>query len=106
MVLTVITMMMKTKMKTKMKTTMTMMMIIMIIVKKSSLPLLLSQRNSFLVLDLGLDIVDCIGCLDVQGDGLAGERLSWRNDADDEDDDEDNDDDDEDDDIISKAPLS
>ena len=32
-------------------------------------------RNSFLFLDLGLDIVDSIGCLNVQGDGLACRHL-------------------------------
>ena len=36
---------------------------------------LLARRNSFLVLDLGLDIVDSIRCLDVQGNGLAGESF-------------------------------
>ena len=36
---------------------------------------LLARRNSFLVLDLGLEIVDSIRCLDVQGNGLAGESF-------------------------------
>ena len=48
---------------------------------------LLVQRNSFLVLDLDLEIVDGVRCLKVQGGGLAC-------DYDDEDDDDDDDDDD------------
>jgi len=36
---------------------------------------LLIRRNSFLVLDLGLDIVDRIGGFDFQGNGLTSERL-------------------------------
>ena len=36
---------------------------------------LLIGRNTFLVLDLGLDIFNGVGGLDVQGDGLAGEGL-------------------------------
>ena len=30
---------------------------------------------AFLVLDLGLDVLDRVGWLDLQGDGLAGEGL-------------------------------
>ena len=30
---------------------------------------------AFLVLDLGLDVLDGVGWLDLQGDGLAGEGL-------------------------------
>jgi hypothetical protein len=36
---------------------------------------LLVRGNSFLVLDLGLDIVDRIGGLDLKGDGLARKGL-------------------------------
>ena len=36
---------------------------------------LLVRRDSFLVLDLGLDIVDGVGRLDLEGDGLAREGL-------------------------------
>lgn len=36
---------------------------------------LLVGRDSFLVLDLALDIVDCVGGLDLEGDGLAREGL-------------------------------
>ena len=36
---------------------------------------LLIRRNAFLVLNLGLDILNGIGRLDVQGDGLAGQGL-------------------------------
>jgi hypothetical protein len=36
---------------------------------------LLVGRNAFLVLDLGLDIVDRVGGLDLKGDGLAREGL-------------------------------
>jgi streptomycin 6-kinase len=36
---------------------------------------LLIGRNSFLVLDLGLDVLDGVGWLDVEGDGLSGESL-------------------------------
>jgi hypothetical protein len=35
---------------------------------------LLFRTVSFLVFNLGLDVVDGIGRLDVQGDGLSGER--------------------------------
>jgi hypothetical protein len=34
---------------------------------------LLIGRNAFLVLDLGLDVVDGIAGLDLKGDGLAGD---------------------------------
>ena len=36
---------------------------------------LLVRGNSFLVLDLGLDIVDGVGGLDLKGDGLARKGL-------------------------------
>ena len=36
---------------------------------------LLIRRNTFLVLDLGLDIVNGIGRLDIQGDGLSCQSL-------------------------------
>jgi hypothetical protein len=36
---------------------------------------LLVRRNSLLVLDLGLDIVNGVGRLHLEGDGLAGEGL-------------------------------
>jgi len=36
---------------------------------------LLIGRNTFLVLDLGLDILDGVGWLDLEGDGLTGESL-------------------------------
>ena len=36
---------------------------------------LLIRGNSFLVLDLGLDVFDGVGWLDIKGDGLAGEGL-------------------------------
>ena len=36
---------------------------------------LLVGRNAFLVLDLGLDVLDGIRGLDLQGDGLAGQSL-------------------------------
>merc|ERR1712156_1110825 len=36
---------------------------------------LLVRRNAFLVLDLGLDILNGIRWLNLQGDGLAGEGL-------------------------------
>ena len=36
---------------------------------------LLIGRDTFLILDLGLDILNSVGCIDVQGDGLAGESL-------------------------------
>ena len=59
---------------------------------------LLDRRNSFLVLDLGIDIVDGVRCLDVQVDGLAcehlGKDLLLGGDIDDEDEDEDEDEDD------------
>jgi len=35
----------------------------------------LIRRNSFLVLDLGLDVLDGVRALDLEGDGLAGESL-------------------------------
>ena len=54
---------------------------------------LLDRRNSFLVLDLGIDIVDGVRCLDVQVDGLACEHLDegllLGGDIDDKDEDED-----------------
>jgi hypothetical protein len=37
---------------------------------------LLIRRNTFLVLDLSLDILDGVGGLDVEGDSLAGEGLN------------------------------
>jgi hypothetical protein len=37
---------------------------------------LLIRGNSFLVLNLGLDIVDCVGGLDFESDRLSGEGLS------------------------------
>jgi hypothetical protein len=36
---------------------------------------LLVRGDAFLVLDLGLDALDCIGALDLQGYGLASECL-------------------------------
>jgi hypothetical protein len=36
---------------------------------------LLVGRDALLVLDLGLDVVDGVGALDLEGDGLAGEGL-------------------------------
>ena len=36
---------------------------------------LLIGGNAFLVLNLGLDVVDCVGGFDVERDGLAGERF-------------------------------
>jgi len=36
---------------------------------------LLVRGDSFLVLDLGLDVVDGVAGFDVEGDGLAGECL-------------------------------
>ena len=36
---------------------------------------LLIRRDSFLVLDLGLDVVDGVRRLDVQSDGLSGKSL-------------------------------
>jgi len=36
---------------------------------------LLVWRNSFLILDLGLDIFDSVGSLDLKGDGLTREGL-------------------------------
>ncbi len=36
---------------------------------------LLIGRNSLLVLDLGLHVIDGIGRLDLEGDGLAGKGL-------------------------------
>ena len=56
---------------TMMTTTTTM---IMIIIQISLEPLLV-RRHSFLVLDLGLDIVNGARCLKVHGDGLVCERL-------------------------------
>ncbi|KAH3664114.1 hypothetical protein OGAPHI_004828 [Ogataea philodendri] len=55
-----------------------------VVVRKSSAVLklftgenqsLLVRRNSFLVLDLGLDVVDGVGRLHLQGDGLSGQSL-------------------------------
>jgi hypothetical protein len=37
---------------------------------------LLVGRNSFLVLDFGLDVVDCVGRLHLEGDGLTREGLN------------------------------
>ena len=37
---------------------------------------LLVGRDAFLVLDLGLDIIDGVRGLDLEGDGLSGERLN------------------------------
>ena len=37
---------------------------------------LLVRRDAFLVLDLGLDVFDGVGWLDVQGDGLACQCLN------------------------------
>ena len=45
---------------------------------------LLIRRNTFLVLDLGLDVVDCVRGLDLEGDRLSREgfdedlHLAWR----------------------------
>merc|ERR1712093_748763 len=36
---------------------------------------LLVRRDAFLVLDLGLDGIDGVGALNLEGDGLAGESL-------------------------------
>ena len=36
---------------------------------------LLIWRNTFLVLDLGLDVLDGVGWLDIEGDGLTSEGL-------------------------------
>ncbi len=36
---------------------------------------LLVWGNSFLVLDLGLDILDSVALLNIEGDGLAGQGL-------------------------------
>ena len=36
---------------------------------------LLIGGNALLVLDLGLDVLDAVGLVDFQGDGLAGESL-------------------------------
>jgi hypothetical protein len=36
---------------------------------------LLVRRDTLLVLDLGLDIVDCVRRLDLEGDGFASEGL-------------------------------
>lgn len=36
---------------------------------------LLVRRDSFLFLDLGLDVFDCVGSFDFEGDGLASEGL-------------------------------
>ena len=36
---------------------------------------LLIGGDAFLVLDLGLDVIDCIGRLHLEGDGLAGKGL-------------------------------
>ena len=37
---------------------------------------LLIRRNAFLVLDLGLDILNGVGALHLEGDGLARQRLN------------------------------
>lgn len=37
---------------------------------------LLVRRNAFLVLDLGLDLVNRVGALYLKGDGLSGECLN------------------------------
>jgi hypothetical protein len=37
---------------------------------------LLIRRNTLLVLDLGLDIVDGVGRFDLKSDGLAGKGLN------------------------------
>jgi len=37
---------------------------------------LLVRRDTLLVLDLALDVVDGVRGLDLKGDGLAGERLN------------------------------
>ena len=82
----------KTKMKKKTPTT-----TMMVIISKSSSVELLIWRNSLLVLDLGIDIVDGARCLDVQGDGLVCEHLDegfLGGDIDDEDEDVDKDEDD------------
>merc|ERR1719428_166892 len=36
---------------------------------------LLIWRNAFFVLDLGLDIIDCVRSFDIQGDGLTSQSL-------------------------------
>jgi len=36
---------------------------------------LLIRRDAFLILDLGLDVLDGVGALDVQGNGLTGQGL-------------------------------
>ena len=36
---------------------------------------LLIWRNTFLVLDLGLDVLNSVGWLDIEGDGLTSEVL-------------------------------
>ena len=36
---------------------------------------LLIWRNTFLVLDLGLDVLNSVGWLDIEGDGLTSEGL-------------------------------
>merc|ERR1719469_957082 len=36
---------------------------------------LLIRRDAFLILDLGLHVIDGVGGLDLKGDGLAGEGL-------------------------------
>ena len=37
---------------------------------------LLIRRNAFLILNLGLDVVDGVRGLDLEGDGLSGEGLN------------------------------
>ena len=77
-------------------TTINTMMMMMVIISKSSLEPLV-QRNSFLVLELGFDIVNGVRHLNVQVDGLACEHLDegfLGGDFDDDDDDEDEDEDD------------
>ena len=36
---------------------------------------LLIGRDSLLILDLGLHVLDCVGCFDVKSDGLASQGL-------------------------------
>ena len=91
-VLPVITM---TKTMMTMTTIKTMMMMMVIISKSSLEPLV--QRKSFLVLELGFDIVNGVRHLNVQVDGLACEHLDedvLGGDFDDDDDKNDKDDED------------
>ncbi|KAJ7946248.1 hypothetical protein O6P43_031208, partial [Quillaja saponaria] len=37
---------------------------------------LLVRGNAFLILDLGLNVVNSVGALNLQGDGLPGESLN------------------------------